>query len=119
MAEYRLTHMAQEDIVEILMWSDEQFGNKARRRYETLIAAAIRDAASSMGTLGRTPRPELGDGIFSWHLTQSRAKAPGKSVYKPRHFLICREDGEVLIIGRVLHDAMDLQRHMDSHREWE
>ena len=52
MAEYRLTHAAQEDIVAILTWSDEQFGEKARKRYETSIAGSIRAAASSTDTVG-------------------------------------------------------------------
>jgi hypothetical protein len=68
MAGYRLTHAAQADIISILAWSDEQFGEEARKRYETLIATAIR--------------------------------------------------GGVLIIGRVLHDAMDPLRHVGAERPW-
>lgn len=118
MARYRLSHAAQVDIVSILAWSDEQFGPEARKRYETLITTAIRDAASHTNDMGHTPRPELGDGVFSWHLSQSRTHSPGKSVHRPRHFLICRRDNDVLIIGRVLHDAMDLRRHIDPGRSW-
>ena len=113
MAGYRLTHAAQVDIVSILAWSDEQFGEEARKRYETLIATAIRDAASRTDEVGHTPRPELGDGVFSWHLSHSRAHSAGGKVRRPRHFLICRRDGDLLVIGRVLHDAMDLRRHVD------
>ena len=119
MAEYRLTHAAQADIVAILAWSDEQFGQEARTRYETLIAAAIRDAASRTHDVGHTPRPELGDGVFSWHLAHSRTRAPGKTVRRPRHFLICRRQDHVVVIGRVLHDAMELQRHIDPQQPWE
>lgn len=118
MAEYRLTHAAQADIVAILAWSDEQFGGHARKRYEALIVAAIRDAASSSDDLGRTLRPELGDGVFSWHLAQSRAHSSKKPVRYPRHFLICRDGGDALIIGRVLHDAMELKRHLDTQDSW-
>lgn len=119
MASYRLSHAAQADIISILAWSGEQFGEEARKRYELLIVAAIRDAASATDGAGRTPRPELGDGVFSWHLSQSRAHVHGKSVYRPRHFLICRRDGGVLVIGRFLHDAMDLQRHVEEESPWE
>ena len=65
MARYRLTDAAQADIVSILAWSEEQFGEEARKRYEALIATAIRDAASHTGDVGHTPRPELGDGVCS------------------------------------------------------
>ncbi len=119
MAPYRLTHAAQADIVSILAWSHEQFGEEARQRYEALIVAAIRDAAKRSDEVSRTLRPELGDGVFSWHLAQSRARSPGGTVHRPRHFLICRRDGDVLVVGRVLHDAMELRRHLDPHLPWE
>lgn len=79
MAGYRLTHAAQTDIVSTLAWSQEQFGDEARTRYEALIVTAIRDAAEHSDEIGRTARPELGDGVFSWHLAQSRTRSPGGS----------------------------------------
>ena len=119
MAGYRLTQTARADIVSILAWSHEQFGEEARKRYEALIATAIRDAASRSDDGGHTLRPELGEGVFTWHLTRSRARAPGGRVHRPRHFLVCRRDGDTLVIGRVLHDAMDLRRHVDPRRTWD
>ena len=119
MAGYRLTHAARADIASILAWSHEQFGEEARKRYEALIATAIRDAASSSGDGGHTPRPELGAGVFSWHLSRSRAHAPGGKVHRPRHFLICRRDGDTLVNGRVLYDAMNLRRHVDARQTWD
>ena len=119
MARYRLTHAAQADIVSILAWSHSQFGEEARKRYEALIATAIRDAATRGDGVGQMVRPELGDGVFSWHLAQSRSRSPGGAVHRPRHFLICRRDGDVLVVGRVLHDAMELRRHLDPHQPWE
>lgn len=116
MPAYRLTHAARADIISILAWSHEQFGEQARKRYEALIATAIRDAASRSGDVGHMPRPELGPGVTSWHLSHSRGRAPGGRVQKPRHFLICRREGDTLVIGRLLHDAMDLRRHIDARR---
>jgi len=119
MARYRLTHSAQADIVSILTWTHDQFGEEARKRYEALIATAIKDAATRRGEVGQTVRPELGEGVFSWHLVQSRTRSPGGTVHRPRHFLICRRDGDVLLVGRVLHDAMELRRHLDPQQPWE
>lgn len=62
MAVYRLTHVAQADIASILLRSYEQFGEEARKRYEALIATAIRDAASLGEDRGLIPRPELSPG---------------------------------------------------------
>lgn len=119
MAKYRLTHAAQADIVSILLWSHDQFGEEARKRYEALISTAIRDAATRSDEVGCPVRPELGDGVFSWHLAQSRSHSPGGMVHRPRHLLICRRDGDVLVVGRVLHDAMELRRHLDPQQPWE
>jgi toxin ParE1/3/4 len=117
MARYRLTHAAQSDIVAILAWSHERFGEEARKRYETLIATAVRAAAARSDEVGHTARPELGVGVFSWHLAQSRSHSPGGTVHRPRHFLICRRDGALLVVGRVLHDAVELRRHLDPQRD--
>lgn len=120
MAGYRLTRVAQNDIVSILAWSHDQFGEEARTRYEALIAAAISDAAASRSdAAGHAARPELGAGVFSFHLPRSRGRSLGGRVNRPRHFLICRRDGDTLVIGRVLHDAMELRRHVDPRRTWD
>lgn len=108
------------DIVSILAWSDQQFGEEARKRYEALIANAIRDAASHVDDVEHTPRPGLGEGVFSWHLSRSRSRSLEGKVGRPRHFLICRRrDGNILVIGRVLHDAMDLRQHVAPWRTWD
>ena len=116
MAGYRLTHVAQADVIDILAWSEAEFGEEARKRYETLIANAIRAAASSTSDVGHITRPELGEGVFSWHLAQSRAGAAGQTVRRPQHFLICRREEEVLVVGRVLHDAMAPRQQVESQQ---
>ena len=118
-ARYRLTHAAQADIVSILAWSHDQFGEEARKRYEALLTTAIRDAATRSDEVGRTMRPELGEGVFSWHLAQSRTRSPGGKVHRPRHVLICRRDDDRLVVGRILHDSMELRRHLDPQQLWE
>jgi toxin ParE1/3/4 len=45
MFRYRLSEAAQGDVLDILAWTDEQFGEVARLRYESLIVAALRDLA--------------------------------------------------------------------------
>lgn len=119
MTMYRLTQSAADDIRSILAWSHRQFGERAGQRYESLIVAAIRDAASAEGAMRRQARPELGQGVFSWHLAQSRDTSSAGLVRRPRHFLICRMEAEVLVVGRVLHDAMDLPRHVPPNENWD
>lgn len=118
MANYRLTHVAQADISGILTWSHESFGEAAEARYAALIAAAVRDVAERSDDVGFTSHPELGDGVLTWHLAQSRGRSRGGDVRRPRHFLVCLPDGEILVIGRVLHEAMDLQLHVSAGMDW-
>jgi toxin ParE1/3/4 len=114
---YRISHAAASDIVQILAWSQEQFGEQARRRYENLIAAAIRDNAADPIRAG-IERPELGRHVRSWHLRGSRGHIRAATVRHPRHLLIYRIDDAIVVIGRILHDAMELHRHVNTDTSW-
>lgn len=120
MLRYRLSESAQGDILSILIWTHEQFGEAARLRYQGLIVAALRDVASQPDRPGSLLRPELGAGVRSWHLRLSRSHVPPgvDEVRKPRHFLIYRCEPDWVVIGRVLHDAMELARHLDPGASW-
>ena len=37
-----------------------------------------------------------------------------EAVRRPRHLLVYSFEPTVLVVGRVLHDAMELARHLDS-----
>lgn len=118
MARYRLSAAAQTDLIDILAWTHEHFGDVARKRYEALIVAALRDVSAQPDRPGSIERPELGDGVRSWHLHLSRERGRTDSgiVRRPRHFLIYRTETDVTdvtVVGRVLHDAMELARHLD------
>jgi toxin ParE1/3/4 len=114
--EIDITGPARRDIAAIVKWSLREFGEAAAVRYEALISQALRDVASDPQRSGSKERPEIMmKGARTYHLEFSRTRVSGKRVISPRHFLLYRrrEDG-VLEIGRVLHDALDLQRHLPS-----
>ena len=119
MLRYRLSAAAQADVVEILAWTQEQFGNAARLRYQALIVAALRDIAAQPDRPGSIDRPELGAGVRSWHLQLSRDRAGAGIVRRPRHFVIYRARPGVVVVGRVLHDAMELTRRLGTGTSWE
>ncbi len=121
MARYRLSGPAKGDIVKLLAWTERQFGEAARVRYATLITAALHDISSQPDRVGNISRPELGEGVRSWHLhlSRERARTETGAVRRPRHFLIYRLEGDLVVIGRVLHDAMELARHIDSEASWQ
>jgi toxin ParE1/3/4 len=118
---YRISAAAAQDITQLLAYTRDRFGETARRRYEALLVAVLRDIASDPERLGSVPRPELGTGIRSsplgYHLRHStrRARTPSGTVRQPRHFLLYRITRPDLIgIGRVLHDGMEVERHLPS-----
>lgn len=121
MLRYRLSDAAQSDVINILAWTHEQFGEAARLRYESLIVAALRDVATQPDRPGSIARPELGAGVRSWHLRLSRdhAAAGAEVVRRPRHFFVYRSEPALLVVGRVLHDAMELARHMEPGTSWD
>jgi toxin ParE1/3/4 len=115
---YRLSQLARSDIIEILVWSKERFGAAAHDRYRALLVTAIGDIASDPTRVGSKSRPELGDGVRSWHIRHSRDRSPAEPVHTPRHFLVYKSESGLVVIGRVLHDAMDLSAHVDSDAAW-
>jgi len=121
MFRYRLSEAAQGDVLDILAWTDEQFGEAARSRYESLTVAALRDLARQPARPCSLARPELGAGVRSWHLRLSREHVkPGAGIVRrPRHFLVYRMEPDLIVVGRVLHDAMELARHLDPDAAWE
>jgi toxin ParE1/3/4 len=121
MFRYRLSDAAQGDILSILAWTHEQFGEAARLRYESLIVAALRDVASQPDRPGSLARPELGAGVRTWHLRLSRDHAilGAQAVRRPRHFLVYRSEPALVVVGRLLHDAMELARHLEPDTSWE
>lgn len=89
MANFKLSAAAEADIVALLAWTESRFGDLARRRYEILLASALRDIAADPDRPGSLPRPELGADVRSYHLLYSRERARhhGGIVRRPRHFL--------------------------------
>ena len=121
MLRYRLSHAAEADVINILAWTDEQFGEAARLRYESLIVAALRDLAEQPDRPGSMARPELGAGVRSWHLRLSRGRAAAGAgvVRHPRHLLVYRVEPGLLVVGRLLHDVVELARHLDADSSWQ
>lgn len=119
MARYRLSQSAQSDIDAVLAWSHDTFGSAARRRYQGLIAAAIRDIASDPYRAGSRPRPDLDEGIRAWHLMLNRDRSRADHVRRPRHVLFYRLDDGIVVVGRVLHDAMDVARYTGTPDTWD
>ncbi|MGC1272160.1 MAG: type II toxin-antitoxin system RelE/ParE family toxin [Planctomycetaceae bacterium] len=115
MPQYRLSPLAEQDLESILAWTHEHFGERGRLRYEALLLRAILDVADDPQRSGCRPRPELAAGAMTYHLLSSRNNVPKSAgrVRKPRHFLLFRHTADgCLEVGRVLHESMDVERHL-------
>ena len=74
MSRFVLAPAAERDIEEILRWSDEQFGEQARMRYEALLVRAILDVSEEPERAGSCQRPEISDSVLTYHLSYSRER---------------------------------------------
>ena len=116
----RLTVSARADILNILDRSEVEFGVAVRTRYERLIATALRDLAEAPERPGSAARPELGDDLRTWHLrgSRERARGPDGIVRRPRHLMLYTiVDDRTVGVLRVLHDVMELQRHLEWNED--
>jgi toxin ParE1/3/4 len=109
-----LSRAARRDIVEVLKWSAEHFGERAAGRYQALLKQALRDIAADPECPGSQARPELATGVRAYHLRHSRDRVRSTLgiVRQPRHFVIYRRRDRILDIVRVLHDVRDLALHL-------
>lgn len=115
-----LTRSANDDIADILDQSVEQFGSPARRRYEILLETALEGQRFDPLRNGSREWPEFGAGVHTYHLRYSRARAHrrGGRVGTPRQLIAyVQPTADRLLILRVLHDAMDLARHLPPRLE--
>jgi toxin ParE1/3/4 len=120
MARFIIAPIAKQDIASVLTWTEEHFGEQARLRYEALLVQAIIDVSNNLELPGSHSRPEIAAAARTYHLFHScgHVAAEVGRVRRPRHFLLYRTRGDgVVEIGRVLHDSVDLTRHLpDEYR---
>lgn len=116
LAVYRLSALAEADIMAILARTGEAHGDAARIRYEALIAAGLRDVAADPLRPGSRAWPKIGNAIRTYHLRHARARAKSAGrVRTPRHLLLYRcASADLVGVGRVLHEAMDISRHVPA-----
>lgn len=118
MSGHYLSRAAVADIASILTWTQETFGERICLRYEALLTQAIMDVSNDPERAGSSPRPDISPNVFTYHLFHSRNRVSinvGR-IRNPRHFLLYRLVGSGAVeIGRVLHDAMDVDRQLPAN----
>jgi len=104
----RLTAAAEADFEEILRWTVDQFGEGQARSYAETISAALNELAAGPAVIGAKNRDDILKGIRTLHVARKGRKG--------RHFVMFRvgrvPGQNVIEVLRLLHDAMDLPRHL-------
>lgn len=102
----RLAAAAEADFHDILRWTVEHFGKARARAYAGALSEAIAILTDGPHVAGAKERDDIVKGLIALH------------VRKGRHFVIYRvgvpAEPPVIDVLRLLHDAMDLPRHLSS-----
>lgn len=107
----RLVAVSERDYQEVIKRSAQDFGPLQAEAYAETLELAI-NALREKGpkAIGVKEREEIGPGIFTLHAARSKRKAS--------HFLVFRVlEIRTIEILRILHDRMDLARHISQVQE--
>ncbi len=106
----RLSAAAEADFRQILRWTVDHFGSAQARIYAETLSTALKDLCAGPSIIGVKERPEIGSNIWTLHVARNGRKG--------RHFIMFRvgaaQDSKVIDVLRLLHDGMDLAKHMPS-----
>jgi toxin ParE1/3/4 len=106
----RLADAAGQDYQAILRWTVANFGRAQARTYAKTLTSALQDLSKGPTLAGVRPRAEIGPGIHTLHVARHGRKG--------RHFIVFRidpvPDTPVIEVLRLLHDSMDLPRHLPA-----
>lgn len=104
----RLSAAAEADFRQILRWTADNFGPAQARAYADTLSSALQALSAGPATLGARARPDIGNDVGTLHVARNGRKG--------RHFVMFRiggaQDGKVIDVLRLLHDSMDLERHL-------
>jgi toxin ParE1/3/4 len=105
----RLGAAAELDFANILKWTTENFGARQSRVYRNTIVQAIGELADGPDVAGSKARDEIIPGLRTFHVARRGRRGS--------HFLMYRiAPNSTIEIVRILHDRMDLQRHVPLAR---
>jgi toxin ParE1/3/4 len=101
----RLSAAAERDFASILEWTNERFGARQARAYRDALEDGIGALGDGPDVPGAKRRDDIAAGIWSLHVARHHRRG--------RHFLLCRvTDQRAIEIVRILHDSMDIARHL-------
>ena len=101
----RPTYTADQDIAEILFWTQENFSSEQADIYAATLTLALEDLVDGPDITGTKQRDDILPGIRLLHVARQGRRG--------RHIVVFRvvEAGSIDVL-RILHDSMDLARHI-------
>ncbi len=109
----RLTVAAEADVRDIALWTANCFGAAQARAYAATLSGAIRELAEGPAVPGARRREDIAKGIMALHVVRGGRKG--------RHVVVYRVGAPakppVIDVLRVLHEAMDLSRHVGETKD--
>lgn len=103
----RLTDQAEHDLVDIVRWTAQNFGARQAEYYAEPITLAIEALNDGPQILGSKARDEIALGVRTLYVARNGRKG--------RHFVVFKvSDADVLEVLRLLHDSMQLTRHLPA-----
>jgi toxin ParE1/3/4 len=101
----RLGAAAELDLANILKWTTENFGPRQARVYRDTLVQTIGELAGGPDVAGSKTRDDIMAGLRTLHVARRGRRG--------RHFLMYRVAARRTIeVVRILHDRMDLPRHL-------
>ena len=101
----RLGAAAELDFANIVKWTTENFGARQSRVYRKALVQAIGELAEGPDVAGYKARDEIMPGLRTVHVARHGRRGS--------HFLMYRVAPKTTLeIVRILHDRIDLQRHL-------
>ena len=101
----RLGAAAELDFANIIKWTTENFGERQSRIYRDVLVQAIGELGDGPDVAGSKAQGEIVSGLRTLHIARHGRRGS--------HFLMYRvTPGMTIEIVRILHDRMDLQRHL-------
>jgi toxin ParE1/3/4 len=106
----RLAAQAELDFSEIITWTLENFGDQQAETYAETLTLAIAALHDGPEQLGAKARDDIQAGIRTLHVARHGRAG--------RHFVVFTQANDQHIdVLRVLHDSMDLARHIPAVNE--
>jgi toxin ParE1/3/4 len=101
----RLAEKAEHDLLDALVWTTDQFGALQADDYLQTLTLALEALTDGPNIVGSKVRDDIELGIRTLHVARLGRKG--------RHLVVFRfADGQVIDVIRLLHDSMDLAKHL-------